>query len=192
MSEAVYINDEVFDKIDFKNKALPNGEYENCHFINCDFSNANLSEHKFMNCKFSTCNLSLANINHTTFQQIFFKDCKMLGLHFENANQFGLAFNFEQCKLDHSSFYQTKIKKTIIKNCTLHHVDFTDCDLTGALLTDCDCSNAKFENTTLEKADLRGSYNFSINPNFNKIKKAKFSLAAVPGLLDVFDIKIEA
>jgi fluoroquinolone resistance protein len=43
----------------------------------------------------------------------------------------------------------------------------------------------------LEKADLRTAYNYSIDPSINKIKKAKFSLPGVVGLLSKYDIEIE-
>jgi len=50
---------------------------------------------------------------------------------------------------------------------------------------------ATFENTALEKVDLRTGFNYSINPEINRIKKAKFSLQGVLGLLDKYDIEIE-
>jgi hypothetical protein len=49
---------------------------------------------------------------------------------------------------------------------------------------------ATFENTILEKADLRTAYNYSIDPTMNKIKKAMFSKAGISGLLDRLDIDI--
>jgi len=49
----------------------------------------------------------------------------MLGLHFYNCSEFGLSFTFDNCNLGHSSFYKTKIKKTVFKNSHLHEVDST-------------------------------------------------------------------
>jgi len=43
----------------------------------------------------------------------------------------------------------------------------------------------------LENADLRTSYNYSIDPDANRIRKAKFSLPAVIGLLDKYYLDIE-
>jgi len=115
----------------------------------------------------------------------------MLGLQFDTCNEFGLSFSFDDCTLNHSSFYQRKLKKTIFKSSQLHEVDFTECDLTGAQFDNCDLLGAAFENTILKTADFRTSINYSINPDTNQIKKAKFSLPAVIGLLDKYDIKIE-
>ena len=50
---------------------------------------------------------------------------------------------------------------------------------------------AAFENTILEKADFRTSFNYSIDPGKNRIKKAKFSLAGIAGLLEKYDIEID-
>ncbi|GEM_PF-5150870 len=46
-----------------------------------------------------------------------------------------------------------------------------------------------FHKTDIEKEFLPIDY--SINPETNKIKKAKFSLLGIPGLLDRYDIEIE-
>jgi uncharacterized protein YjbI with pentapeptide repeats len=115
----------------------------------------------------------------------------MIGLLFDGCNKFIVAFGFDSCILDNASFYKTKIKKTIFKNCRLHEADFTECDATGAIFSACDFLNAKFENTVLEKADFRTSYNYSINPELNKIKQARFSLANVAGLLHKYNIIVE-
>jgi uncharacterized protein YjbI with pentapeptide repeats len=93
--------------------------------------------------------------------------------------------------LNHSSFYKTKIKKTLFQNSQLQETDFTECDLTNSVFDKCDLMNATFDNTILEKADLRTSYNFSIDPERNNIKKAKFTLQGVPGLLNKYDIDIQ-
>ncbi|HZB12656.1 MAG TPA: pentapeptide repeat-containing protein, partial [Chryseolinea sp.] len=83
-------------------------------------------------------------------------------------------------------------KKTVFKNSQLQETDFTECDVTGALFDNCDLTNATFAFTILEKADLRTSYNYSIDPEKNRVKKARFSLQGVTGLLDKYDIEIEA
>jgi uncharacterized protein YjbI with pentapeptide repeats len=72
----------------------------------------------------------------------------------------------------------------------LNEVDFTETDLTESLFEQCDFQGAVFDNTILEKVDLSSSFNFSINPNQNRIKQAKFSRTELSGLLDSFQIKI--
>jgi uncharacterized protein YjbI with pentapeptide repeats len=91
------------------------GTYEYCTFKNSDFSGADLSHTLFVECVFLNCNLSLAKLENTVFRDSKFRDCKMLGLRFDTCNEFGLSFSFENCTLNHSSFYKTKIKKTILQ-----------------------------------------------------------------------------
>jgi len=73
----------------------------------------------------------------------------------------------------------------------MQEVDLVDSDLSNASFFNCDLAGAVFENTILENADLRTAYNYNIDPNLNRIKKAKFSLAGIPGLLNKYDIDIE-
>lgn len=47
-----------------------------------------------------------------------------------------------------------------------------------------------FDNTILEKVDLSSSSNYIIDPEKNRIKKAKFSLLGISGLLRKYDIEI--
>ena len=88
-------------------------------------------------------------------------------------------------------FIKPKIKKTVFKNSQLHEADFTDCDLSGSSFEKCDLANAKFENTIAEKVDFRTSFNYSINPELNRVKKARFSLSQITGLLGKYDIEID-
>ena len=185
-----YIEDQNFDKVDFTREVLVFGEYEHCHFSYCDFSNVELSGIGFMECSFVGCNLSLVKLGSVGFRDVRFKDCKMLGLYFDHCNPFGFSVSFEGCVLTHSSFYQMKLKKIVFKGSKLEEVDFTECDLSGAIFLDCDLVGATFEQTILEKADFRSAYNYSIDPTLNRIKKAKFSLVGVRGLLDKFGIEI--
>jgi uncharacterized protein YjbI with pentapeptide repeats len=182
-----YFTDKNFDRID----TLIIGEYENCIFNSCDFSNNNLSEFMFIDCIFIGCNFSLAKLNQTAFRGIKFNDCKMLGLRFDTCNEFGLSFSFDGCQLNHSSFYKTKIKKTVFKNSELQETDFAEADLTSSVFDNCNLTQAIFDHTILEKVDFRTSYNYSIDPEINRIKKTRFSILGVSGLLDKYDIEIE-
>ena len=94
------------------------------------------------------------------------------------------------CELQNAGA-KTKIKKTFFKNSQLQEADFTDCDLANSSFENCNLAKARFENTILEKVDFRTSCNYSINPEINRIKKAKFSLTQVAGLLDKYDIEID-
>lgn len=187
----LYIEEKEFDGSDFKETALTKGDYERCTFTNCNFASADLSHISFEECEFQDCDLSLAAITDTAFKNVRFTSCKMLGLRFDTCNKFLFEIHCDNCNLDLVSFYQLKNKGIRLRNCSLHETDFTEADLTGATFSDCDLAGAMFENTNLEKADLRTASNFSIDPETNRIKKAKFSLAGLKGLVDKYDIEVE-
>jgi len=114
----------------------------------------------------------------------------MLGLNFEDCNEFALEISFENCVLNHSIFYKTKLKHTNFKNSQLHETDFSECDLSHSIFNNCDLTRATFQNTILENANFKTAYNFEIDPESNKIKKAKFSIENILGLLAKYDIKV--
>ena len=186
-----FIQDQTFDKLNFTQEALIKAEYENCTFTNCNFEETNLTEFKFIDCEFLDCNWSLAMLHGTVLRDVKFKGCKMLGLQFETCNDFGLSFSFENCQLNHSTFFQMNIKKTIFRNCQLREIDFSESNLTNVIFDDCDLAQAIFVNTVLERADFRTAYNYSIDPENNRLKKAKFSILGISGLLDKYDIVIQ-
>ena len=74
----------------------------------------------------------------------------------------------------------------------MQEVDLSNAELQGANFDGCDLLNAAFENTNLENADLRTAFNFSIDPEKNRLKKARFSTSGLASLLNKYDIRIEA
>ncbi|HRP89577.1 MAG TPA: pentapeptide repeat-containing protein [Edaphocola sp.] len=180
-----------YQKTFSKNETLTPGEYESCNFSNLNFSNTQMNNYKFIDCEFDNCDWSMASIKQIVLRDIVFKNCKLLGLHFEEGSPFGLSFSFENCQLSHSSFFKTKIKNTHFKNCKLHEADFTESDLSNANFENCDLKDAIFDRTILEKANFTTAINFSINPETNKIKNARFSSLGLAGLLTQYQIKIE-
>lgn len=185
------IEDEIFTKHDFTAAPLLIGEYEACIFNNCDFANLDFSNFNFIDCVFNACNLSLAKVNNTAMRRLVFKDCKMLGIRFDTCKEFGFSVSFEVCQLNHSSFYGRKMKKTIFKDSDIRDVEFARCDLSESVFDNSDLSGASFDATILTKADFRAAKNYNLDPNLNNIKKAKFSLLELGGLLAKYDIEIE-
>lgn len=184
--QEIFIHDETFDRTD----SLIKGDYENCVFNSCNLANNDLSEYKFTNCTFHSCNLSLAKLLRTAFRDVQFKDCKMLGLRFDTCHEFGLSFMFDGCQINQSSFYKLKIKHSVFKNSQLQETDFAEADLSNSTFDHCDLNQAIFDHTILEKVDFSSSYNYRINPEMNRIKKAVFSIHGISGLLDHYDIVI--
>ncbi len=186
------MGEQYFEGKTFNEKdTLAKGEYENCTFSNCNLAEADLSGFSFENCLFEQCNLSMAKLKKVSLRDVKFKNCKLLGLRFDDCNPFLLAVNFENCQLNYSSFYQLKLKGTKFNKCNLQEADFTETDLSQADFYGCDLKLTVFENTILEAADFRNAEHFIIDPEKNKITKAKFSMGGLPGLLNKYHIVIE-
>ncbi|MCK9162790.1 MAG: pentapeptide repeat-containing protein [Bacteroidales bacterium] len=163
-------------------------EYDDCIFSNCDFSGMIIDNTIFEDCIFDSCNFSLAKIE-ASLRDVYFKECKMTGTNFTKLKSFS-SFSFEKSNLEYATFMRAKLRKTKFTDTSLIEVDFSQTDLTMSVLKNCDLSRALFSNTNLEKADLSTSYNFVIDPNNNKIKKAIFSKEGLIGLVLSFGIRI--
>lgn len=170
---------------------IEKGDFDQCIFENCDFSDFNFSGYKFSESRFVNCNLSLAKLGDTAFRDVEFVECKMLGLHFEDCNDFGFSIDVKHSVLNHSSFYQVDLRKSKFKDVDFQECEFAEANLSKLILVDCRFDHSHFERSILEAADFRSASGFSINPVDNSIKKSKFSRENISGLLDVFDINIE-
>jgi len=124
-------------------------------------------------------------------REVRFKDCKLLGLNFNDCNTFLMDVFFENCQLSLVSFYKLPLKDTVFKNCNLQEADFTEADLSAAVFENCDLERSVFENTVLEKTDFRTAFNYNIDPSANRIQKAKFSTNGLQGLLTKYNLDIE-
>jgi len=181
----------VFEKISFRENVIAKGVYEDCTFNNCNLNSADLAGITFRACTFNSCDCSLVILNNTTLQDVKFINSKLLGLQFNQCRGFLLRLYFENCMLKLSLFYKLKLKNTTFKNCNLQECDFSEADLSEASFENCDLLQAIFMHTNLEKADFRSACNYSINPEINRIRNARFSIPGVTGLLNSYDIEIE-
>ena len=84
------------------------------------------------------------------------------------------------------------MSKTTFNECSLREVDFGDAILKESKFIKCDLLRATFSHTNLEKCDFTTSYDFNIDPDDNILKKAKFSLSEVMGLLAKHEIILES
>jgi len=183
--------DQTFTKITAADPVLSNRQFESCKFISCDLANANLGGMLFIDCLFEDCNLSQANVANTGFQHIKFKQCKLNGLNFSKSLDFLMEMYFDNCVLDKAIFYQKKNKRTTFRDCSMIATDLTEADLSDCKFHNCNMDRAVFDQTILKNADLSTSYNFIIDPDNNDIKKAKFSVHGLPGLLVKFGIEVK-
>ena len=134
---------------------------------------------------------TMVKMNNCQLNNVAFTGCKLTGTSFIDCNDTLLNVRFENCPMDYSLFSGKKLTKTPFVNCSLRNADFTECDLGKTRFTECNLENAVFHYTNLKETDFSSAYNYTIDPEANTLRKAKFSLQGVPGLLAKYGIEID-
>ncbi len=189
MKQEIFTNEE-FIKQDYSENGLAGKEYSGCTFFNCNLSGINLSDKEFIDCAFENCNLGNVTLKNTGLKSVNFVNCKLIGIDFSLCKEFLFSVKFHKCQLDYAVFLKMNLKKTSFHECVIREASFIESNLTGASFPDCDLSRTIFEMSNLGGTDFRTAYNYSINPDTNIIKGAKFSYPAVLGLMDKYEIQI--
>jgi fluoroquinolone resistance protein len=189
--DPLFHEEESFENLVLTGKPMKNLTYENCIFVNCDLSVVSFSFSKFIDCTFTGCNLSMAKLAGSQLKSTLFTGCKVLGVNFADCSDSLFSVSFDSCILDFASFACKKMVKTSFRNSSLKNADFSECDLSGSLFINCDLDNAVFNRTILKEADFRTAINFNIDPENNNIRKAKFSLPGLAGLLYKHNLTID-
>lgn len=173
------------------NNNLLNGQkqFTEYHFFHCDFSDCTLIDIDFENCVFEACNFSVCRPVGCCFTDVVFQECKLTGMEFSVCKNF-LSFRFEKCLLQYTTFFGLQLQKTRFTNCELKECNFGEANLSGAVFENCDLTDTIFLHTNLEKADFSTTYNFTIHPGINHIKKAIFPRSELEGLLRHLNITI--
>ncbi|HEX8268856.1 MAG TPA: pentapeptide repeat-containing protein [Flavobacterium sp.] len=158
-------------------------EFEECTFFDCNFSSCNFIAMVFIDCRFTNCSFNEAKIGHTAFRSVHFEHCKIKDVNFAMAEKFIFEVHFSNCILDFSKFYALKMNSSSFADCSLVAADFMAADLTGLQFYKCDLYRAEFSKAVANKSDFSTSYNYTIDPEATKIKKAMFNKIEAKGLL---------
>jgi uncharacterized protein YjbI with pentapeptide repeats len=186
-----YIADQEFHDEFFLDAAMKYKEYENCTFHHCDFTSCTFQSVSFLDCNFFNCNFNTTKINHVSLRGVWFTKCDFTSVNFAMTDQVIFEFHFKDCLLDYAQFYALKMKKMQFINCSMIAVDFMGSDLTETLFDHCNLRKAVFIDTIAHKADFSTSYDYTIDPEKNKIRKAIFSTEGLKGLLQKYDIVVK-
>lgn len=190
-----FLENEEFSEHKFEGVELREGLVENRVFEGCAFSRSHLNGSlfrrcRFVDCIFESCDLSNWNLTGSEMRAVTFKDCKMVGINWVSANSL-VHLDWQACVLSYGNFVGLDLRKSSMRKCMAREADFADSNLSEMDLRGTDFAAARFANTNLTKADLRQAANYSIRPDSNKIKKAKFSLPEATLLLYGLDIVLE-
>jgi fluoroquinolone resistance protein len=189
--ETLFYSDESFDKASLPHQAHVQAVFENCSFNGCDFSNQHFSGSDFIDTHFQNCNFSMAKFSDTGLKNVSFKGCKLTGVDLSKCKDFLFSADFENCILDYLSLHKKKNKKAKFINCSIKGADLTEADLAECIFQNCDLESATFDRTVLTGANLTSAFNFTIDPEKNQIRKAKFSQDGLAGLLVNYGIIVE-
>lgn len=170
----------------FKN---PN-EFMTCTFKDLDLNGLNFTLSKFLDCHFVNCNLSNVQIKNAALRSCKFTDCKLIGIDWSSTQTLALAV-FKKSLLDYCIFNSMTLKKSSFINCSLKEADFNGCNLAGSDFTGARLVGANFSRADLSMCDFRMATEYSFEPTYTNISKAKFSAPEVLALLKSFDISIE-
>lgn len=185
------IEDKTFTKATIEEIRTQGGQFEYCSFVQCDLRTAHLSNLIFIDCSFKDCYMANCSLQNTGLQNVKFTDCNLTSMDFSKTRDFLFETHFDNCILDNAIFYSRKNKGAKYINCSCKEVDFTQVDCTNAIFDNCNLHRAIFDNTNLKGADFTTSYNYIIDPDRNMVKKTKFSVHGLPGLLTRYDIVIK-
>ena len=179
---------QVFKKITSLPTGTRNTIFEACTFKNCDLTEANFYGCDFVKCTFDNCNLSMVKFAKIGLDNINFIDCKMVGADFSNTKDFLFGVNFANCILDYATFMKKKNRKAKFESCSLKGADFSEADLTDSKFIKCDLSAAVFMRSVLNGVNFSSAFNYTIDPEKNNLRKAKFSTTGLAGLLENYGI----
>jgi len=190
MISSKYILDQEYSNLQLGLDDIMYCDYERCTFIHCDFTACDFLAVAFIDCVFTDCNFNEAKINYVSLRNALFTNCSFTSVNFTMCDPLLMQVEFKDCTLDYAKFYTLKIKGTVFTNCSLIAVDFMNTDLTGVIFDTCNLHKSVFVDAIANKADFTTSYNFTIDPERNKLRKAKFSQAGLKGLLEKYDLII--
>ena len=182
--------DQLFDAVEMLPQLFVGHTFESCTFKKLNLSKQPLNSATFINCTFADCNLSTIDTRNTTFNDVDFRQCIVSHLDFGKCNPFGFHVDFQGCQLDYSIFLNRNLKKTLFSDCSLREAHFLNSDLAGSVFKNCNLELAKFAECNLTQVDFSTSYNLQLDPDDNVLKKARFSLYNLPGLLTKYELVI--
>jgi len=190
----VRYDQEQFKGVNLDRQQLSEALFYECDFSDCSFVETTFVQCRFVGCNFQDCDLSLFNPGGSIFSGVSFSSSKLVGVDWTHAawseTQIDTPVHFENCLLNHSTFYGLGLEQARFSSCAARDVDFRECRLVQADFRGTDLEKSLFSHTDLTRADLSQARNYAINPQANILEGAKFSLPEAMSLLYNLDIEL--
>lgn len=191
LDDAEYHGGGRYEGVDLGAHRLAGHTFEDCVFTGCRFDDRPQAGVSFISAEFRRCEFVLTKLAGVTLAGVLFSECKLLGVHFTECNKFGFAPSFEGCLIDQSVFQQNTWKKgRFVKN-LIRSCDFMECGLREAVFDDTTFENTRFSQCDLSRADFRSAAGYAIDPQGNRISKARFSMPEAESFLTFLGIRLD-
>ncbi len=174
-------------------KEISNTEFS--EFINCDFNSLNFSEmsfknSKFIECRFKKCNLTNSSFTGTAFREVSFEGCKLLGINWSDTTSSSLL-SFSDSILDLCVFQSLDMRGLKAINCSIKDAHFSQSKLQNSYFFNTNLEGTTFSQCDFSNSDFRGSKGYFIDPSFNCIKDARFSMPEAMVFFEALKINVE-
>ena len=121
-------------------------------------------------------------------------------MNFENSKLLGISWSscvepfdvkFDTCNISQNSFHLLDLRKMKFIDSLISDTGFEECNLEAAIFDKCDLEQTVFISNNLQKVNFERSKNYLIDPKYNDIRKAQFSLPEALSFLSLLPIKIK-
>ncbi|HIW97615.1 MAG TPA: pentapeptide repeat-containing protein [Candidatus Tidjanibacter gallistercoris] len=165
---------------------------DGCTFDRCTVAGRHLNGIVLLDCRFDGCDFSLSSLAGTVTDGVAFSGCKMTGVAFgERSGTCRLSASFAECILDNALFQYLEAPRSMFRHCRMRGTVFDRCMMKETLFEMCDMHEASFSDCDLTGTDFLTSDGFTLDPETNRLRGARFAVASLPGLLAKYRIKTE-
>ncbi len=142
-----------FYDVDLAGRTAESVEFSQCRFRGADLSGTRLDRVDFTDCLVENSNVANLRTESGTLVRVRHRLSRMTG--FTLIKGLLRDVEFDECRLDLSSWRFTDFQATRFTNCNLTGADFTEADLTGAEFVGCDLTAAQFDKAKMDGTRLR-------------------------------------
>ena len=132
----------------------------------------------------------MSTLKSCTLNDVTFISSKILGVSWSNCQE-PFDVKFDKCNISQNSFHLLDLRKMKFLNSQILDTGFEECNLEQSLFDKCNLEHTVFTNNNLKKANFESSKNYLIDPKYNDLKDAKFSLPEALSFLSLLPIKIK-
>ena len=177
--------------LDAEGEALNQVELYRCEVLNAKLSGATLKRWVFEECTFRDCDLSNITWEGCTFEGCTFRDCRLIGSDWRHIASLTAAVNFERCDLSMSQLSGVRLLSSRFEGSRCIDVDFSQADLSESVWLETEVTDALFEESKLNKANLTGAIGEQFDPQTSQLNGALVSITTAIRLAESLGLFVD-